>query len=423
MIIIHIVEHLHVLTRTLEPTLRRALSVFPVVVVVGPRQVGKSTLARESTAAKGRLYLTLDEFELLGEARTHPERLLGRAPLVTIDEVQRAPELLLAMKREVDRQRKPGRFLVTGSADVRAMKGVADHLPGRAVYLHLEPLSVAELRGEPAGSGWSALVGATSASAARDHIADREPAATDLVDQVLRGGLPTAALLDDDDDRRLWFDGYVRAWLERGPADLGGVADLPVLRRLMLATAARLGGLMNQAEVGRDVGLARTTAHRHLSLLSMGLLLDLLPAYAQSRSVRVIKSPKVYWRDVGLAAYLVGARARRTLREERYWGALLENLVLSNLRAWASASKEPVDVHYWRTASGREVDFVVETEGRLVPMEVKSGRRVVQSDLAHMEEFLSIHRKRAKFGVVLYDGPTVETPAENIVAVPIARVC
>lgn len=410
------------LSRSLEPALRRAHQVFPVVVIVGPRQVGKSTLARDSALAKDRLYLSLDELDLLGEARQHPERLLGRAPRVTIDEVQRAPELLLAIKREVDHKREAGRFLVTGSADVRAMKGVADHLPGRAVYLHLEPLSIAELRGEPQGAGWDALLNARSAAGARTALAAREPVVVRLPDAILRGGFPTAAQLDDAEDRRPWFEGYVRAWLERGPADLGGAADLPDLRRLMLAAATRVGSLMNQADVARDVGLPRTTAHRHLSLLSVGLLLDLLPAYARSRRARVIKSPKLYWRDCGLAAHLVGARSADSLREERYWGALLENLVLSNLRAWASAAKEPVDISYWRTSNGREVDFVVESQGRSIPIEVKSTRRVTQSDIAHLEAFLDEHDKTSPFGFVLYDGKTIEMPSDRIVAVPLERV-
>lgn len=422
MIIIHAMEHLHTLPRAAEGALQRDLATFPVVVVVGPRQVGKSTLVRDSKLGRERLYLTLDELELLGEARSQPERLLGRAPRVTIDEVQRAPELLLAIKREVDRRRSPGRFLVTGSADVRAMKGVADHLPGRAVYLNLEPMSIAELAGTPGDTAWSDLFASKTADAAREVLAARRRRALDLEAQVLKGGLPPAALTEDDEVRRRWFESYVRAWLERGPAELGSVADLPDLRRLMQATAARLGGLLNQADVARDVGLPRTTAHRNLSLLSVGLLLDLLPAFARSRGRRVVKSPKVYWRDPGLAAHLLGVSARARLREERGWGALLENMVLSNLRAWASSDDRATEIHYWRTASGREVDFVVEREGRVFPIEVKSSRRVTQADIAHLEAFLEEHRKTASFGIVLHDGTETEMPAPNVIATPFGAV-
>jgi len=294
MIIIHAMEHLHTLARVAEPALQRDLRDFPVVVVVGPRQVGKSTLVRDSKLGRERLYLTLDDLDLLGEARSQPERLLGRAPLVTVDEIQRAPELLLAIKREVDRRRSPGRFLVTGSADIRAMKGVADHLPGRAVYLHLEPMSVAELAGDPEDTAWSALFACKTPSAAREVLAARKRRALDFEAQILKGGLPPAALMENDATRRRWFESYLHAWLERGPAELGSAADLPDLKRLMQAAAARLGGLLNQADLARDVGLPRTTAHRNLSLLSVGLLLDLLPAYSRSRSRRLVKSPKVY---------------------------------------------------------------------------------------------------------------------------------
>ncbi len=415
-------EHPRTLPRALEPALAQALAVFPVVVVVGPRQVGKSTLVRESSAGEGRLYLTLDELDLLAEARAQPERLLGRGPRVTIDEVQRAPELLLSMKREVDRRRQPGRFLVTGSADVRALRGVADHLPGRAVYLHLEPMSAAELRGKPGSSGWGALLESRSASAAHASMAGRKRNTVDLVDLVVRGGLPPAALLADDAARELWFDGYVRAWLERGLADLAGVADLPDLRRLMRSAAARLGGLLNQAEVARDVGLPRTTAHRHLALLQVGLLLDLLPAYARNRSLRVIKAPKTYWRDVGLAAHLLGLHGRGHIREDKAWGSLLENLILANLRTWCSGRTRLAELFYWRTAAGREVDLVVETDEQVVPVEIKSSPRVTSADLGGIESFLDAHRKLAPFGVVLHTGTAVETPSPRIVAVPVSTV-
>lgn len=415
-------EHLQDLPRAVEPVVARALRVFPVVVLVGPRQVGKSTLARRLSESTDRLYLTLDDLALLDEARRRPDRLLGRAPLVTIDEVQRAPELLLAMKRDVDLQRRPGRFLVTGSADVQAMKSVADHLPGRAVYLNLEPLSRAELRRQPTSSGWEALFTSSTAKVARSRMSERDATPLDVADAVLRGGFPIPARLDDDDDRRMWFDGYVRAWLERLPDELGGLSDLPDLRRLMGSLALRLGNVQNQADVARDAGLARTTAHRQIALLSVGLLFDQLPAFARSRGSRLIKSPKVYWRDAGLAAHLVGVHSKASYEGARFQGPLLENLILANLRAWVSAGKEPTELLYWRTSAGREVDFVVERDGLALPIEVKSARRVSQSDIAHLEAFLAEHPKTSRLGVILYSGETVETPAPNVVAVPFSHV-
>lgn len=419
MIIIHVVEQLQTLPRALEPRLADALAVFPVVVVVGPRQCGKSTLVRDTRIATGREYYTLDDLDVLSEARSDPDRLLARAPRTTIDEVQRAPELLLAMKRAVDRNREPGRFLVTGSADVRSMSSVADHLPGRAVYLNLEPMTHAELAGRPAASGFDALLAAKSAEEARERMTADARRQLDVLDVALRGGLPPAARLDDEAARELWFDAYVRAWLERGLAELSAVADLPDMRRTMSAVVARLGGLLNQADVARDAGLPRTTCHRYLGLLSTGFLLDALPAYAVNRTVRTIKSPKVYWRDTGLATHLLRLRTRDELRGDRAFGAVLENVVLGHLRAWSAARRIPADLHHWRTAGGREVDFVVEDGGRTIPIEVKAGAKVTSGDIAGVEAFLAAHPK-SPFGIVLHGGDRVDTPGERVVAVPLS---
>jgi len=422
MINIRHVRHLQIIPRSLVPALQQALDVFSVVVVVGPRQVGKTTLVQAPEIGADRLYLTLDDLDLLSEARRHPDRLLGRAARITLDEVQRAPEVLLAIKRHVDRERSPGQFIVTGSADVRAMKQVADHLPGRAVYLNLEPLSAAELRGEPEQVGLETLLAAASAVEARDALTPRGRRRSDVVDLMIRGGLPEPALLRDDDARVLWFAAYVRSWLDRGVGELSAISELADLKRLMTALAARTGGLLNQAAAGAEIGLPRTTAYRYTSVLSLGLLLDLLPAWSRSLRVRTVKTPKLYWRDVGLAAHLLGIRSRKALREHHGFGVLVENLILANLRAWASARRHTPELFFWRTAGGREVDFVVEVDGRFIPVEVKLARRPRAEDLRHLVAFLEEHRRIAPYGVLLHGGTTVETPAPNVVAVPLAAV-
>jgi uncharacterized protein len=410
------------LGRRLAPAVRRALDVFPVVVVVGPRQVGKTTLVRSGDVGAERVYLTLDDLDLLEEARSDPERFLGRAARVTIDEIQRSPELLLAIKRAVDRERRPGRFLITGSADIRGMKQVADHLPGRAVYAHLEPMSTAELRGEPNDASFETLLGSSSAAAARDALAGNPVRSMDLGAAIVRGGFPDPARLVDDGARQMWFDAYVRTWLERGVRDVSAITELPDLRRHMRALAARVGGLLNSADAARDSALPRTTAHRYQAALSLGLLLDLLPAFARNAGQRVIKAPRVFWRDVGLAAHLVGVHARAGIENHVAFGGLLENLVLANLRAWASGRAGVPDVFYWRTAGGREVDFVVELDDRAIPIEVKASTSVRSSDLEHLNAFLDDHRKQAPYGVVLHAGEAVQTPSSRIVAVPFGSV-
>jgi predicted AAA+ superfamily ATPase len=228
--------------------------------------------------------------------------------------------------------------------------------------------------------------------------------------------------MEDDEARDLWFASYVRNWLERDVTELARIEDAPDLRRVLLATAARTGALLNQAEVARDASTARTTAHRYLALFAIGRLLDLLPAYSRNLSVRVIKAPRVFWRDAALAAHLVGGRARRKLRELPHWGCLLENLVLANLRAWASTRGSAVELYYWRTAGGREVDFVVEIEDRTIPIEIKATVRPTTADSRHLQEFVSTYRRRCPYGVLLHGGDSIETPVPGVVAAPILSV-
>jgi hypothetical protein len=244
----------------------------------------------------------------------------------------------------------------------------------------------------------------------------------DLEDSIVRGGLPIPALLEEDDARDLWYASYARSWLERGLADVANVADLSDLKRIMEMAGARTGQLLNQAEIGRDAGLPRTTAHRYLSLLSIGLLLTPLPAFSRNPSQRLIKTPKLYWRDTGLAAHLAGIRSRAGLRDHPLFGALVENLVLCNLRAWGAKERNLPDLHYWRTAGGMETDLVVEWEGHSLPIEVKASRRLRTDDLHHMRAFLEQHRRWSRFGVVLYGGESVQTPAPNVVAVPFDHI-
>ena len=249
--------------------LKRALDAFPVVVLMGARQTGKSTLARAEPFLAERLYLTLDDPEIHERARLAPRDLVRSAARLTLDEVQREPDLLLAVKRVVDedRPRRNGRFLLTGSANLLLMRRVSESLAGRATYVNLWPLSRRERLGRGAPGIWSDLL-ATPVADWPDLVASRDDAPADWQAEARAGGYPTPALgLDGDEARSLWFDGYVRTYLERDLQSLASLGNLVDFRRLMRAAVHRLGGLINQADIGRDLQLPRTTVQRHLDLL------------------------------------------------------------------------------------------------------------------------------------------------------------
>lgn len=270
------------------------------------------------------------------------EILLGGPGAVTLDEVQRAPDLLRAVKRAIDRDRKPGRFLLTGSANLLLMQQVSESLAGRASDLTLWPMTRREQRGLGACGRWEELL-ATPDTDWLDLLAGADGSADNWVDLALRGGFPTPALsLNSAAERRVWFDGYVRTYLERDLQDLASISALPDFRRLMRAACLRIGQLVNQTELGRDVALPQPTVYRWLKLLETSYLLVRLPAYAVNRTKRLIKAPKLYWGDTGVALYLAEAGEPS--------GAHLENLVLHDLLAWRDARLERAELGYWRTS-------------------------------------------------------------------------
>jgi predicted AAA+ superfamily ATPase len=230
-----------------------------------------------------------------------------------------------------------------------------------------------------------------------------------------RGGFPTAAVhLDTADERAVWFDGYVRTYLERDLQTLSSIAGLPDFRRLMRAACLRLGQLVNQTELGRDAALPQPTVHRYLNLLETSYLLVRLPAYAVNRTKRLIKSPKVYWGDTGVALHLSG--------EFDPGGAHLENLVLQDLLVWRDARLQRAEIYYWRTAIGEEVDFVIETGGRLLPIEVKAIGRPGLRDAANLRTFRAEYGKKARAGLLLHTGTTLEWLTPDVLAAPWWRV-
>jgi uncharacterized protein len=404
-----IIHCMKALPRLVGTALSERLRVMPAVVVTGARQTGKSTLA-EQLVPGARRYATLDDLDVLDAAQHDPEVLVGGPGPVTLDEVQRAPELLRAVKRAIDRDRKAGRFLLTGSANLLLMRQVSESLAGRASYLTLWPMTRREQRGLGRCGLWDELHNTPDAEW-REMLGGEKDSAEDWRMLARRGGFPTPALdLTTAADRRIWFDGYVRTYLERDLQDLASISTLPDFRRLMRAACLRMGQLVNQTELGRDVALPQPTVHRWLNLLETSYLLVRLPAYAVNRTKRLIKAPKIYWGDTGLALHLAEA--------EEPDGAHLENLVLHDLLAWRDARVERAELGYWRTSIGEEVDFVIEAGGKLLPIEVKSTTRPRLSDATHLRTFRTEYGKKARAGLLLHAGSTLEWLAPDVLAVP-----
>ena len=389
--------------------LNQRLKVMPAVVVTGARQTGKSTLVKELTPEK-RTYFSLDDMDVFELARQNPEALTGGAANVTLDEVQREPDLLLAVKRAIDSDRQPGRFLLTGSANLLLMQGVSESLAGRASYLTLGPMTRREQIGLGRCGLWEEIVSGKDVDWPQILAAD-DTQPEDWREFAKRGGFPTPALhMAAADDRKVWFDGYVHTYLERDLRMLSSIAALPDFRRLMRAACLRLGQITNQTEMARDLSLKQPTVHRYLNLLETSHLLARLPAYSVNRTKRLLKSPKLYWGDVGLALHLSGATEPA--------GAHLENLVLLDLLVWRSGRLSNTEILYWRTTTGEEVDLVIETEGKVLPIEIKSASKLRVKDAANLIAFQKEYDADARTGLLLYDGAAIEWLTPTVLAAP-----
>jgi predicted AAA+ superfamily ATPase len=389
------------------------LSRAPVLVLTGARQTGKTTLARD-ILGKARAYVTLDDMEMAARAEREPDTLLDTNQPLTIDEVQRSPGLLLAIKRRVDRKRQAGQFLLTGSANLALLGRVSESLAGRAVYKTLMPMTRSELAGGGACGPWDALLSAPGEF--RRMRAQR----MDWHQAALAGGFPPAALARDPQARTEWLDGYVRTYLERDLQMLSTIEHLVDFRRLLRVTALRTAKLMNQSDMARDAGLTQPTAHRYLGLLEASHLLYRLPAYSVNRTKRLIKAPRLFLCDTGLACFLAGLHTPAQLAASDMAGFILENLVLGDLLAWRETQTPGPEVLYWRTVTGKEVDFVIERQGRLTPIEVKTASRPRLDDTDGLNAFLDEYPDAAPHGILIHAGDTVERMSPRIWAVPLS---
>ena len=408
------------LRRHLQSLVLESLADFPVVLITGARQVGKSTLAQALITTKWpATYLTLDNRTVLDAALTDPDGFLAANPVpLIIDEVQRAPDLLRAMKRRVDRDRKSGQFLLTGSANLMTLRTVSESLAGRVALHRLFPFSLGERLGRNPASFLLDLFNGDTAS--RRLKGKSQPLHFDLADAILRGGYPPASLARAPASRRRWFDSYRQTYLERDLRDLANIEHLTDFGRLLVLTAVRSGQILNVANLSGELGRPHMTVRRYLDLLTLTYQVSLVPAYTTNVGLRLVKTPKLYFTDTGLACYLSGASDWNALVRQGRLGPMLETWVANELAKWIAAQNEDFRLYFWRTHSGQEVDFLLARGEELVAIEVKAARHVEHRDLIGIEACEQALGKRIRFSLVLYGGRELVALGPRRLAVPYA---
>lgn len=404
--------------RALTGPLMAALADTPVVVIVGGRQTGKSTLVK-SLAARGHRaeYVTFDDPTLLAAAHRDPVGFVDQFDdHVIFDEVQRAPELFLSIKAAVDRDRRPGRFLLTGSANVLLVPSVADALVGRVEVLTLWPFSAAELQGRPEGRILDLLF-ADRPAFPRVEAVDRPQ----LIDRLLRGGYPEAVERDDEERRRQWFSNYMTTILERDVRALADIARLEELPALLTAVALRSRGPLNKSSLSQDLGIANSSIDRYLLLLDRVFAVRRFPAWHNRLHPRLVKAPKLLISDSGLLGRLLRADAARLAADAALFGLVLEGYLGMELVKNIEIAQTGASAMHYRTAKGIEIDFLVESsDGRVAGIEVKAGKTVDARDFRRFERLESVLGDRFARGVVLYTGDRVVPFGDRLAAWPIS---
>ena len=400
--------------RHIKSRLAEALSDTPVVLLAGPRQAGKTTLVRQ-IAGEDRRYLTLDDQLTLLSAHEDPVGLIRSLDRAVIDEIQRAPELLLAIKKSVDEDRRAGRFLLTGSANLMALPTVADSLAGRMETLTLLPLSQSEIEG--ASTNWIDSVFS-------DHFPIPGSAMhDDLVERVLKGGYPEAITRANTRRRMTWARQYVDAIIQRDVRDVASIEKIDQLPRFLQALAQTAGQMCNYTQLGGRVGLDSKTASRYIGVLEQMYLLKRVEVWSPNHLNRVVKSPKLQFIDSGLLASLLNLTPEAVRRDRSRFGNLLETFVFGEILKHATTAESEYRVMYYRDADKFEVDVVIENpQGELVGVEIKAAATVKGSDLRGLKKLSGLAGSQFKMGLLLYDGTEVMPLGDGLWALPLSTL-
>jgi uncharacterized protein len=402
-------------SRHIQSRIAEAMEDTPVVLLAGPRQAGKTTLVRNMLGT-GVRYLTLDDELTLMSAKEDPVGMIRSLDRAVIDEIQRAPSLLLAIKKSVDEDRRPGRFLLTGSANLMALPTVADSLAGRMETLLLLPLSQSEI--EAQATNWLDSVFAGRIPQQGSHAIG-----ADLINRVLRGGYPEAVSRSTPRRQMVWARQYIDALIQRDVRDITAIEKLDQLPRFLRALAQTAGQMCNYTQLGGQVGLDGKTAAKYIGVFEQMYLLRRVDVWARNRLNRVVKTAKLQFIDSGLLAMLLELTAKEVERDRTRFGNVLESFVYGELLKTTTTAEGDYSLMYYRDADQVEVDIVIENAaGQLVGVEVKASATVKESDLRGLRKLAGLAGDQFKLGVLLYDGDETLPLGDNIWAAPISTL-
>ena len=400
--------------RDLAPMVLRALKSMPAVIITGLRQTGKTTFLQHQFPPEARRFITFDDFAQLSAAKSDPDRFVSSDDPLTIDEAHKCPEIFTAIKKVVDRKRKPGQFLLSGSANFTLLRGITESLAGRSVYFQMHPFSRREIDRKVGDQPFLEKFFDNQEMPKHKEFKPIEP------EEILKGGMPTICL-GDIEDRSFWFKGYEQTYLERDIREISQIENIVAYRNLLHLACLRSGQILNLSQLGRDARLTSATTSRYLSLLETSFVIFKLNPYLRNRGSRLIKSPKIYISDSGLACFMVGINKFQMDYREPLLGALFETYVAQNLLAIIDSRWKEAQLYFWSVQGRHEVDFVIEVGRKCLAIEVKSSARWQKKDLSGLEAFLGT-TPHCIAAVLCYNGREAVRLGDKIWALPLGLV-
>lgn len=396
--------------RLIATNIKEAIKTFPVVVISGARQVGKSTLLRNEFP--GFKYLTLDDYATLEQADKDPESLWIGNNKTIIDEAQKSPKLFNAIKLTVDKTNRNIRFILSGSSNLLLMKKLTETLAGRAIYLELSPMLYSEMKPEHKNiSNFLKLWEPNS------FIKENKLTSINTLMFLLKGFMPPLLNVKKPKDILLWWESYIMTYLERDLREFSRIDSLIDFRKVMSSIAIRSGNILNQSDISRTTGISQPTIHRYIKLLEISNMLKSLPAYSYGRLKRLAKGSKFYFTDPALSVFLSGYHDDQSLNQARELGSFFETLVFLHLQTLSELLVPKGKLFYWRRSDGKEVDFVIEHGQKLLAFESKLTKKPSYSDISNLLTFIEQYPETIR-GILIHTGHEIKWLHQKVIAVP-----